>query len=217
NTLQLSPSHGTLWQGNTQVSTLTPNLVHLGKIDWQLSFWSLLMGQAQVQNVWQKEQSQLRSQVTFSLFSEQTKLKATNIDGTIGLPLLVKLLNLTDLQNMDVSGLLQINEVNLTLDLASQWPSVLTGNLVLKQLNVLGETFPNITITPKLEGDKLLLNIEGKEQGWSLSGKLEVFKNKRFTVQLKVTAQSPSSLPSWAEMLQKQSSTVAVLNHRGVW
>jgi len=216
-TLQLNLSHGTLWEGSTQVSTLSPNLVNLGKVDWELSFWSLLFGEANVKSLWQKEQSQLRSQLTVPLFSESTELKVTGIDGKINLPQLIQILNLSDLKSMDVSGILQLNQMDLTLDLPTQWPKVLTGNLVLKQLNVLGETFPNITITPKLEGDKLVLNIDGKAPGWTLSGKLEVFKNKRFTVQLTVTGKAPNTMPSWAEMLRKQSPTVAVLNHRGVW
>ncbi|VAW48606.1 hypothetical protein MNBD_GAMMA03-86 [hydrothermal vent metagenome] len=215
--LQLKPSYGTLWQGNAQMSTLTPNLVHLGKIDWELSFWPLLIGQATVQNVWQKEQSQLRSQLKFPLFSESTELNVTDLDGKIALPLLIEMLNITDLQSMDVSGILQIKHMDLLLDLPTQWPSIFTGTLILKQLHVLGETLPEITITPDLDGDKLVLNIKGKEQEWSLSGQLEVSNNKRFNIQLKVTAQSPSAMPGWAEMLRKQSPTVAVLNHRGVW
>ncbi|VAW45529.1 hypothetical protein MNBD_GAMMA04-734 [hydrothermal vent metagenome] len=216
-TLQLSPSHGTLWQGSTQISTLTPHLVHLGKVEWELSFWSLLLGKANIQSVWQKEQSTLRSQMAFPLLSELTEFNVTNLDGKISLPLMINMLNLTDVQNMDVRGILQINNIDLTLNPSELWPSILTGSLVLKQLNVLGETFPDITITPNLDGDKLVLDMKGKEQGWALSGQLVLTKNRRFTVQLKVTAQSPNTMPSWAEMLKKQSPTIAVLNHSGVW
>ena len=209
-TLQLSPTHGTPWQGNTQISTLAPMSNHLGKIDWELSFWSLFIGQANVQSVWQKEQSQIRSQLKRPLLSEQTELNVTGIDGEIELPLLIKLLNLSDLDSMNVKGTLNLNNIDLAMDLQTQWPTVLTGNLILKQLNVLGETFPDITIMPNLKGDKLTLNIEGKEHAWSLSGQLEVLKNRQYTIDLTVTAQSPNTMPNWAEMLRKQSPVVAV-------
>ncbi len=216
-TLQLSPSHGTLWQGSTQISTLTPSLNVIGKVEWELSFWPLLFGDVNVKALWQKEQSQLRSQITLPLHSEPTELKVTGIDGNINLPQLIQILNLSDLKNMDVSGTLQVNQMDLTLDLPTQWPTILTGNLVLKQLNVLGESFPKITITPELKGNTLILKIDGKEAMWALSGQLVLSKNKQFTIQLNVTAQSANAMPSWAEMLRKQSPTVAVLNHRGVW
>lgn len=216
-TMQFSPSHGTLWQGSTHLAILNPASTHLGELSWNLSFWSLLIGQASLDSVWKKEQSQLRARIKAPLFSEATELKARGIEGKIVLPQLIELLNLSDLKEMAIEGSLTLKEVDLVLDLQTQWPRVLTGQLILNNLQVLDNDFPAITITPDLNEDKLVLNIEGQAQAWALSGKLELFKNQQYSIDLNVTAQSESAMPDWAGMLKQQSPTKAVLNHRGRW
>ncbi len=216
-TVQLSPSHGTLWQGSTHLTMLKPTSTHLGELNWNLSFWSLLIGQASLDSIWQKEQSQLRAHIKAPLFSEAATLEARNIEGNILLPQLIELLNLSDLKEMAVEGSLTLKQIDLVMDLQTQWPSVLTGQLILNNLQVLDNDFPAITITPDLSEDKLVLNIEGQAQAWALSGKLEVFKNQQYSIDLNVTAQSESAMPDWAGMLKQESPTKAVLNHRGRW
>ncbi len=216
-TVQLNPSHGTLWQGSTHLSALKPTSNHLGELSWNLSFWSLFIGQASLDSVWKKEQSQLRARIKAPLFSEATELEARGLEGKIVLSQLIELLNLTDLKEMAIEGSLMLEEIDLVMDLQTQWPSVLTGQLKLNNLNVLDNALPSITITPDLSENKLVLNIEGQAQAWALSGKLELFKNQQYSIDLNVTAQSESAMPDWAGMLKQQSPTKAVLNHRGRW
>lgn len=209
----LSPTNGTLWQGNTHLSTPQP----IGKITWDLSFWALLIGQASVETVWKKEQSHLHSHINLPLFSETGEVNVSNLNGQVALPLIIQLLNAPGLNGLSIEGTMTLDEVNLSVDQKTQWPSLLNGLLIVNNLNVLGNAFPSITITPTLEGDKLTLNLSGGERGWTLSGQLEVFKNRQYNIALKVTAQSQENMPDWAGLLRQQSPTVAVLNNRGIW
>ncbi len=211
--VKLSPSSGTVWQGRTHVSTPQP----IGNVSWDLSFWTLLMGQASVEVQWQKEQSHVSGELNAPLFSESGALNVSHLNGKIDLPLLVQLLNAPGLSDLPIEGELRLKQIDLSMDPQAQWPSVFTGNLILNHLSVLGNAFPKILITPSLKGDQLIFNITGGESGWTLSGHLEVLKNRQYTVALKVTAQSKASMPDWAGLLRQQSPTVAVLNNRGRW
>jgi hypothetical protein len=209
----LSPSSGTVWQGNTHVSMPDP----LGNVSWDLSFWALLMGQASVEIQWQKEQSHLSSKLNAPLFSEAGALNASHLNGKIDLPLLLQLLNAPGLDDLPIEGELRLKQIDLSIDPQAQWPNVFSGNLILNNLSILENAFPKILITPELKGDQLTFNITGRESGWALSGHLEVFKNRQYTIALKVTAQSQASMPDWAGLLRQQSPTVAILNNQGRW
>ncbi len=213
NAVQLSPSHGTLWQGTTYVSTPEP----IGKVSWELSFWALLTGQASVETRWQKEQSHLSGELNSPLFSEKGAVSVNHLNGQIDLPLLLRLINAPGLKELPIEGVLLLEQMDFSIEAQTSWPSVLTGQLILNHLNILGNALPKIRITPELKGEQLTLKIQGGESGWTLSGHLEVFKNRQYRIALKVTAQSQESMPDWAGLLRQQSLTVAVLNNNGRW
>ncbi|HIE40011.1 MAG TPA: hypothetical protein EYP76_01100 [Thiomicrorhabdus sp.] len=209
----LSPSSGTVWQGRTHVSTPQP----VGNLSWELSFWALLVGQASIDLQWQKEQSHLSGALNVPLFSEAGTRSMRDLNGQIDLPLLIQLLNAPGLNNLPIEGVLRLKQIDLSVDFQDPWPEVFTGHLILNKLNVLGNTFPKILITPKLNGDQLIFTIKGEEPGWTLSGNLKVLKNRQYTMNLTVNAETQASMPGWAGLLHQQSPTVAVLNHRGRW
>ncbi len=211
--ITLSPSHGTVWEGKSYLSVPEP----LGSLQWNLSFWSLLIGEVKLDSFWKKEQSQLQGQIQVDGGSEPQTLELTQLNGQIALPLLLKVINAPGLKEMPIKGELAFDSIDLVLDVNTQWPTALTGEWTLNELTVLGNDFPEITITPQLQGEKLTLHIDGKSTHWVLSGELNVFQNQQYNIHLKVTANSENSLPDWAGLLRKQGDKVAVLNHRGVW
>jgi len=211
--IKISSNEGTLWQGSVQL--LTPNPV--GKISWDLSFWSLITGQVVAQSLWQKEQSHIRSHIQMPLFSDATELNVSEGYGEMSLPLLIKLINNPELNGMPIEGSLRLEDLRLLADLQSEWPSVLTGQLTLNQLSVLGNAFPPITIKPELDSNKITFRVSGQGNAWAISGQVEVFKNRQYNTRLKVTAESEQAMPHWAALLQKQGPLAAVLNDRGRW
>ena len=222
--VQLNQSQGSLWQGSSQLavtsakrpSRSTP-FTHIGQVSWDLSLLSLLTTQISVDTLWKLESSQVSGTIVSELLSEKPFIKASELNGMIELPQLLKLSKDDALKAMPVKGRLELENLSMELDLQQSWPTQLQGLITIQDLDILGSALPAIEITPSVKGGVIDLKLSGKAEGWILVGNVTLLKNNQYRVNLKVVAKSPKQMPDWAALLKQQSPMVAVLNERGRW
>lgn len=212
--LSLSTMKGGWWQGQTAIDWQGKTMGH---IDWQWQPSALLTGELAVDLKLLAAQNQLTMQAAVTL--DRVQLSA--ISGAVKI---AKFADIPALALLDqVQGEVVLKALSLSLpweSLQSQqpWPSSVSGQLALVDFSAMGMNLPLVETTPSLDDNGLTLSVNGKGNGWVLSGQTWLSPKRIFAHDLTLTADSPALMPDWVGLMMRQTQpNMAILKTRGRW
>ena len=205
--IQLNQPQGTLWNGQAQLSLVQQTQTsELGQLHWNLSALSLLSLTIHTELNLQTQRGGLRGELSTGLLT-QTQIELEAVQGQIPVNDLKPLLpeayrNLGDLQ-----GQLTLNEIGLIWNVSGNWFTDVSGSMQFTQLDVMGVTFPQLTLTPSLQDKDIRLETIGSGAGWNLTGQ-SLVNLTTYQADFKLQADSPDTMPDWTDLMMRRNSPV---------
>ncbi|CAA0106254.1 Uncharacterised protein [BD1-7 clade bacterium] len=122
---------GTIWQGESRlIVNAGRNRVDLGAVQWNITGWSLLIGQLDL--TLNADQPSQRLSGDFNLNLLNQHLTASGVEGGFDLALVQQFVAIPG----KISGMVDINIPNLSASIPAQQLTDLQGNVVVKDLAV---------------------------------------------------------------------------------
>lgn len=212
--VQLGAINGSVWQGSTRVKLhdrVTKQQVDVGQVSWSFKPMSLVWLDLAVDLQWKYADSTLKGELSSNVMSAKEQLKLSDLTGELVMQQVVGLLNLKQkpsaamLQNMQ--GQVKVEGVNTTLDIQKAWPTALSGQLTITNLDVMENRFPTITVRTGLNEQRVQASLLSEAPNWNLTGDVFLMPNSRYQSNLVLKAQDEQSLPDWAFLMRKKSPT----------
>ena len=208
--LHLSNVQGVWWAGKTQVIWQQHPL---GQVDWQWQPLAALGGQLGLLLKWQQEEDEVLANIK----SNGETLTLANLKGHLQLSRFSGLNPALGLL-ADAKGDAIFKDLSLISPLQAPWPSEISGQVVLVDLNAMGMAINTTEITPSLQEKTLVLTTQAKDKGWVLNGKTLLNAPNRFTHDYQLIADNAQTLPDWTPLFMRQTSpTQAILKGSGSW
>lgn len=172
--VQISQPQGSLWNGRAQVSSyFLPSFGRM-QVQWQLAFWPLFKGQAQIDLRVEGESLRVEGPV----FLSQNSLRLEHIDGYLDLQALRPMLQA---QRADISGAVELSKLNLQVQLNPTLVQAISGRMnyaggnvsLLVDNNPVSASLPMLVGNLAMQGDKAQVEITTTEGQSVLSGYLQ--------------------------------------------
>ncbi|QAB14628.1 type II secretion system protein N [Hydrogenovibrio thermophilus] len=214
--LQVTDLDGVWWQGSAQLSWRQGNeALALGNWQWAWRPSALFSGQVGLDVVWVPVKRSVSATVLWD--GEQLTLDA--LSGRLGVADFAGVVPKVGPLLVDAGGEIVLNKVAAEIALNRQaWPKAINGDVVIRNLQLLGARVPSLNIHPSIVQKQLRFRLTGDGDGWQLSGKTELNPNRTYRSQLKIEAESAERMPDWVSMvLPVKSPVLAESDQTGRW
>ena len=203
------------WQADGDART------DLGALQWDLSVWRLLLGQAHTQLDWQAGWGWATLTANANAWSQTLSLNMAKARISLdrGIPALMSLSPQLIMAN-GMQGDVHIDQLDLLLAPSDQrfayWPQQLHGKISVHNWQMLQARINTLALNPGIDQETLMLNPSSQNENWALTGQISLAPDGQWQSQIQMQSQNQSPLPEWAGwLLPQQSSTDARFNKSG--
>jgi general secretion pathway protein N len=201
--------NGTVWQGSAGAMQLLVNRqkINLGRVEWQISPWALLLGRLQIALDAKQQQQIIRG--NFSVSATQN-VQVSDAELMVSSALLTKLYPVP----AKINGFIELNLLDFKASIPEQRVDALDGQLVIKDLDVtvqkqaaLGTFGVRLSLDDSKE--RVLANITDVDAKVSVSGEASLHQvNKTYAADLliKPTAEADPVIANTLQYVAKKQN-----------
>lgn len=212
--IQLTQAQGTIWSGSANItlsSNRQSNLQSIGRLEWQLEPFNLLLLKLAYQTHWQLKESQLHAMLEVPLLASD-ELHASHIHGELSIenlmPVVSGILSTSMQMVSGAQGQLSVLPSRAVLNMQQAMPLEVEGKATLSNFNFMENRLPAVEITLKQAmGETAKLAMLGSADSWNLQGEFTSDNWQQFSGEIHVKAQSAQAIPDWAFALRKKTPT----------